>query len=165
MKKFFDFSITSRKEVKGENFAKVAVFSGEEDHIKVGEIIIKSIETDDYKAIFAKYLPVKDFNSEIISKLQIIEDRNNELRKMLNSILNDVNARISGKKDFLKGFILKLIITTCIDLESGIILIPTEVLDMHITNNDIIEKLGEDWLGIEVKSTPEIDNIVEKLNK
>jgi len=163
MKKFLEFSITSRKTVKGKEFAKVEAYSDEEK--KQGELLLKKIKDDGYDAIFAKYIPDANSENERISKLKIINDDGtleDMLKNIIKTVLNVCKAGAMKSKEHLQTAItLGIMIPLCVDLKNGTILIP-DGFDIDITNSDINNMLEEEWVGIEFKISPEIENLVKK---
>ncbi len=73
---------------------------------------------------------------------------------------------LKSKKDGLDDLILKMAIVNCIDTDECKITIPNELLsmfDFHPTNDLIAKYTSDEWIGLEVKFLPEIQEKIKSL--
>ena len=158
MKKFFEISVTSRKGVKGEQFARVEAFS--EDDKKLGEIILNKVKEDNYEGIFAKYIPEPDCDDEKIARFQIIEDKDDKLKGFMQKVLEQLLMKAKNDSDIFGSMMALFIILPCMDTKNGIIIVP-DIFNAEITSKFIIDKIGEDWISLETTFTPEVKKIIK----
>lgn len=164
MKKFFELSIASRKQVKGTNFLTAEALSSEGE--KVGDLVVNKVSGESAWGIFLRYTPTNC--EEPITKIKLITEDQSQLQEKMEEVKNAVRKAIleSGEGN-LVGMMEKIMkaamICSCIQPETGEILVPTPFLKTQITNELICKYLNDEWVGLEIKILPEIQQKVKEL--
>lgn len=163
MKRFFELSISSRKTVKGEVCLTAETFSTEEE--KLGKLVVTLLNGESNGGIFFKYIPNEAGNSgESIALIRLIAENQSNVQKTLKAFKDAIHKKIFEKPsdDPIAAIITGMLISICIEPEKGQIRIP-DIFDIHITNELIFKYIGDEWIGIEAKFLPEIQDIIRKL--
>lgn len=160
MKNLFNFAVTSRKSVKGTLlFSAIAI--SDADTI-IGQFDINMLKEENNYALFLQYTPAESSDSlESISRVKLTGRDENEIREILESIPQTLLDSMSkANTEATKALPFLLMISMCIKPSTNSIIIP-EVLVGKVNNDLICNILGGEWLGIEVKISPDVS---EKLS-
>lgn len=155
MKKFFELSILERKTVKGGTVLTAEMLSANDDVLGKLEICINVGEAN--AEAYVKYIPNEDENTAIASIRPITEDQDS-----LEEVLRELKEIIitSAMKDSSNMF-FGIMLSNAIDAEAG--KINLSIVPIPVTNSLISKILSSEWLGVEVKIDPQIQEVIGEL--
>lgn len=133
---------------------------------KVGDLVINKVFGESTGGIFLRYTPTNC--KEAVFTIKLITEDQSKLQEKMEEIKNTARKAIlgSGKGnlvDMMEKMMKASVICTCIQPETGEILVPTPFLKTQITNKLICKYLNDEWVGLEIKILPEIQQKVKEL--
>lgn len=161
MKKFFELSVTGRKSVKGDLLLSAIALS--KDGRELGQLDINVLKEENNYGVFLKYTLLESSSLDRISTVRLTGRDEHEIREILRAIPTALQDSISKSSDpNPKAFTYILLASVCINYETNSVTIP-EALGLNITNELISSIIGDEWLGIEVKISSDIQDKISIL--
>lgn len=160
MKKFFEASIVSRKTVEGKVSLTVQTVSAEAKCL--GRLTMKTYNEDSKSGLFFRYDPSPEAaGNETIAAIKFLVEDQESLSLALEAIKEGIQqqAAQTGK---LNVILTGAMLCGCIDSEAGQITIPSAA-GINITNDFIRNYVGDEWIGGEVKISPEVQEAIKEL--
>lgn len=155
MKKFFELSILERKSVKGNTVLTAETLSANDEVLGKLEVCVNNEESK--AGAYVKYIPNGDENTAIAS-IRLLTDDQEKLKKALEEVKE---ACITAAMKDSKNMLLNMLLSSAIDAEAGEISL--EVVPIPVTNSLISKVMKTEWLGVEVKFDPQIQEAIDEL--
>lgn len=157
MKKFFELSILERKSVKGNTVLTAETLSANDEVLGKLEICVN---TEESKAgAYVKYIPNENEDTAITS-IRLVTDDQEKLKKALEEAKE---AYITAAMKDSKNMLFHMLLSSAIDVEAG--KINLAIVPIPVTNSLISMVLKTEWLGVEVKYDPQIQEAIGKLEE
>lgn len=157
MKKFFELSILERKAVKGNTELTAETLSANDEVLGKLEVCVNNEESK--AGAYAKYIPNGDENTAIAS-IRLLTDDQEKLKKALEEVKE---ACITAAMKDSKNMLLNMLLSSAIDAEAG--KINLSIVPIPVTNSLISMVMKTEWLGVEVKFDPQIQESIGKLEE